>query len=117
MAGFQQRYGPIAFQQDNAPAHRARRTKDRLQELGIAIMRWPPKSPDLAPIENVWPWVKDWIESWPEEDIQDLGLQQLRGPLMDAWMAVPEDWLLHLAHGMPRRLQLSLEANGNTIYY
>jgi hypothetical protein len=28
VAGFQQRYGPIIFQQDNAPAHRANATKN-----------------------------------------------------------------------------------------
>ena len=117
VAEFQHRHGAIVFQQDNASAHRARKTQDKLRDMGIAVLRWPPKSPDLAPIENVWPWIKDWIESRPGEDIQDLGLSQLRGPLMDSWLAVPEDWLLHLAHGMPRRLQLCLEAGGGTIYY
>jgi hypothetical protein len=28
------------------------KTKTRLQELGIEVLRWPEKSPDLAPIEK-----------------------------------------------------------------
>jgi hypothetical protein len=61
--------------------------------------------------------MKDWVESQPEADIQDLGLIQLRAALVDAWEAVPEDWLLRLVHSMPRRLQMCIEAGGDTINY
>jgi transposase len=40
--------------QDNAPVHTARIIKALLEELGINIMVWPPYSPDLNPIENLW---------------------------------------------------------------
>lgn len=50
-------------------------------------------------------------------DSQDLTPIQLRRIVYAAWEAVLEEWLLHLAFGMPRRLDLCVEAGGDTINY
>jgi hypothetical protein len=41
------------FMHDNAPVHQAGIVKNLLAELGIEVMKWPPYSPDLNPIENL----------------------------------------------------------------
>ena len=46
--------GHYIFQQDNASCHKAKLTKEFLQNNGIQVMEWPPYSPDLNPIENLW---------------------------------------------------------------
>ncbi len=102
----------FVFQQDNAPSHRALATRAAMALIGIVLLaNWPPNSPDLNPIEHVWFWMKDWIER--HFDIQSLSLNELRQAVVLAWEAVPEEYLLMLAHSMPARLQLVLENNGD----
>ena len=41
------------FQQDNAPIHKAHRTRDYLNQQTFQTMEWPPHSLDMNPIEHL----------------------------------------------------------------
>jgi transposase len=49
--------------QDNAPCHTSRAFKAFLQRNSIKFLEWPPYSPDLNTIENIWQWMKLVLET------------------------------------------------------
>jgi len=50
------------FQQDNAPCHKARIISNWFleQDNEFTLLKWPPHSPDLNPIDHLWD-VMEWL--------------------------------------------------------
>ncbi len=79
------------FQQDNAPCHKAQIISDWFLEHDneFTLLKWPPQSPDLNPIEQLW----DVICIM---DVQPTNLQQLRDAITSIWTKISEDCFQHL---------------------
>lgn len=101
--------------QDNAPAHKGKVIQADLAEREIEVMKWPPFSPDLNPIENVWNWMKDWIEDRADLGREDYpSYEELRAEVMRAWEVVPTEYLKELPEPMPQRCKDVLAAGGGS---
>ena len=73
---------PWIFQEDNAPCHVALRANKWKEENGIRILLWPPQSPYLNIIENVWKVLKIQVHKRLRE-IKNA--DDLRRVVLDIW--------------------------------
>lgn len=98
------------FMQDNAPAHSASETLCELQARGICVIKWPPFSPDLNPIEKVWNRMKNYIdEHFPEHMPYD----ELRVAVKEAWeRGVSDEFLKDILATIPERCQNVIDSQG-----
>ena len=102
----------FVFQQDNAPIHTAKKVVEYLSEKNITILKWPPQSPDLSPIENAWAMLKIRIA---EEAPQNLS--QLKECIISNWKKISSEECLKLIDTMPDRLaKISLRGGGHCGY-
>ena len=101
------------FMHDNAPAHRAALTQDFLRDAGIDVLDWPPVSPDLNPLENLWSWIKQQLKQQPPAHNADELFENLR--LL--WDRIPAEVVEPLTSSMWRRVQSVHAVDGGHTKY
>lgn len=106
----------LILMQDSAPGHAALETRKDLEQRGIRVLKWPPYSPDLNPIESCWNWMKDWIQEHHGLE-ENPGYNRLREYVLEAWNELPDSYLQDLLASMPQRCQAVIDANGMHIKY
>jgi transposase len=105
--------GHWVLQRDGATPHVAKSTTAWLQQNGIQYIPaddWPPNSPDLNPMENVW--------AWTQSQLQGRKISTSEGlcrALAQIWKHVPKSMLLSLVHSMPDRLAAVRQSRGAAI--
>ncbi len=77
----------------------------------MSLLKWPPQSPDLNPVEHLWDVVEREIRIM---DVQPTNLQQLRDAIMSIWTKISEE---HLVESMPQRIKATLKAKGGPTQY
>jgi transposase len=102
------------FQQDNARPHIANVSRDFLDDSQVDLFPWPPRSPDLSPIEHVWDLMGRRLTNLHNPP---LTLAALRHEIQVGWDSVPQDEINHLIRSMPRRVREWIGSRGGPTHY
>ncbi len=99
------------FQQDNAACHKAQIISEWFleHENEFTLLKWPPQSPDLNPIEHLWD-VVEW-------EIHIINLQQLCDAIMSIWTKISEKCFQHLVDSIPPRIKAFMKVKGGPTRY
>lgn len=109
-------FGPLPWilQQDNAPIHNARVVKSFISSQNVQLLNWPPYSPDLNIIENVWGWLTRKVY---EGGRQYNNKESLIEAIKDAWTEISLDYLMSLYRSMKDRIFEVISMNGGNTHY
>ncbi len=103
------------FQQDNALCYKAQIISDWFLEHDneFTLLQWPPQSPDLNPIKQLWDVVEREICIM---DVQPTNLQQLCDAIMSIWTKTRNvsNTLLNLCHEELRQFWRQKEVQSGT---
>ncbi len=102
------------FQQDNAPCHKAQIISDWFLEHDneFTLLKWPPQTPDLNPIEHLWDVVEREIHIM---DVQPTNLQQLCDAIMSIWTKISEECFQHLVECHEELTQFWRQKGSNAV--
>jgi hypothetical protein len=103
---------PYFFQQDNDPKHKSKLTMEHMVDWAIPFHAWPPQSPDLNPIENLWSILDQKCRNRKPRDADILF-----NMLEEAWNALDVTILGNLVESMHERLLTVIEAKGLPTHY
>lgn len=100
--------------QDNARPHTARIVRDYLNEVDIETLDWPPRSPDLNPIEHLWDQMGRQLR-----DHQPLpaSLDDVENFVREIWVNIDQQKIRRLVQSMGRRCQAVIESRGRNTRY
>lgn len=102
------------FQQDNAPIHDSRSTMRWLRAQRVAVLDWPPCSPDLNPIENLWGILARRVYA---ENRQFQNVAELRTAIERAWQEIDQNTINNLVKSMQNRIFQVINRNGGPTDY
>ena len=104
----------IYFQQDNDPKHTSNLATDWFWKKKVDKLEWPPNSPDMSIIENLWDYLDRKIRL---RSPIPTNLNQMWAALVEEWGNIENDYIEKLYESMPRRVAALLEAKGGHTKY
>jgi len=102
------------FQQDNDPKHTSKKAMKCLNDLNMAVLEWPPQSPDLNPIEQVWGILKRKLGAYHSTPNS---IHELWCRIECEWNKISREECVTLIDSMPSRIQSVLKAKGGYTKY
>lgn len=112
----EQLFGGLSFvyQQDNAPIHTAKKVKQWFSSKNVEILSWPPYSPDLNIMENLWGLVSRKVYEGGKQYDQKT---HLINAISEAWHGISDSILASLYASMQNRIFEVISKNGGNTHY
>jgi hypothetical protein len=104
----------VYFQQDNDPKHTSGVATDWFRRKKVDTLSWPPSSPDMNIIENIWDYLERRVCT---RDCLLMNSKEMWGALQEEWMGIEMDYITKLFESMPCRIEALLEAKGGYTKY
>jgi transposase len=104
----------IIFQQDNDSKHTSQAARKWFENNGIEVLEWPPQSPDLSPIENLFEYLKQRLSSYETEPNGMLELWERVEKELDK---ITSELCMKFIESMPNRIAAVLKARGGYTKY
>lgn len=99
------------FQQDSAPAHKAKSTQEWFERQQIDFIRhadWPSSSPDLNPLDyKIWSYLEEKVCAKPQTN-----LETLKSSIVKAVANIDMNVVRNAIDDWPRRLRACINAQG-----
>ena len=100
------------WQQDGSGVHRAGEVWTFIRNKMPDYVQWPPYSPDLSPIENIWGWLKHQVSKDRPKTVE-----AMKKCIRKHWKDIDEEFLAPYFASMRRRMEMLLEYEGGKIKY
>jgi hypothetical protein len=78
----------------------------------IKTLEWPPNSPDISPIENIWGIVDGRVQARGCSSFEEF-----KKAVLEELMAIPKSTLVKLSKSMKDRLERVVKKGGDRISY
>jgi transposase len=104
----------MTFMQDNAPCHKTQKVLNFLAENNIPTLNWPPQSPDMNPIENLWAIIK--FRRQKKFGIP-LNRLELIEQVFQIWEEIDEELIGSLTNSIENRLREVIRLKGKPTKY
>jgi transposase len=102
------------FQQDNDPKHTSAKAKNWIQDHQIELLKWPPQSADLNPIEHLWEHLKRRLNSY---EPHPTSVYELEKRIKVEWNNIDPEVCRNLILSMPDRIEAVIRAKGGNTKY
>ncbi|XP_054158710.1 histone-lysine N-methyltransferase SETMAR-like [Oppia nitens] len=101
----------VNFQQDNAPSHTAKTTKNLLKQFGWKIVDHPPYSPDIAPSDYyLFRSMRHFLDGKKFKNREEVEMA-----VSDYFAKQPEEWFAKGIQDLPNRWREVIDLNGDYI--
>lgn len=101
------------LQQDGATSHTSSSTQAYFQRKKVKVLEnWPPQSPDINIIENLWEQLKAKVSKRSPNNVDDLW-----ECVSDEWERLSADYIEKLFHSIPYRIRAVVKSNGGPTKY